>query len=80
MKSTDNMKMVSSNSASVSGANEVSVNFPIDGPDFDLAEQVQQLLLPKSSPICTWCCIGVNNRMAARLGGDYFDFITMPDG
>lgn len=52
----------------------------IDSLEFELAEQVQQLLLPKSSPACTWCCIGVKNRMAAGLGGDYFDFITMPDG
>lgn len=47
--------------------------------DLDLARQVQQLLLPKSSPACTWCCIGIRNRMAQGLGGDYFDFITMPD-
>lgn len=45
----------------------------------DLAEQVQQLLLPKSSPICSWCRSGVKNRMASGLGGDYFDIITMPD-
>lgn len=51
----------------------------IDDSQLDLAEKVQQLLLPKSSPACTWCCIGVKNRMAAGLGGDYFDFITMPD-
>jgi sigma-B regulation protein RsbU (phosphoserine phosphatase) len=50
-----------------------------DGVELDLAAKVQQLLLPKSSPVCTWCCIGVRNRMAAGLGGDYFDFITMPD-
>lgn len=50
-----------------------------DRLDLDLARQVQQLLLPKSSPSCTWCCIGVRNRMAEGLGGDYFDFITMPD-
>ncbi len=47
--------------------------------DLDLAGQVQQLLFPKSSPACTWCCIGVKNRMAQEIGGDYFDFITMPD-
>jgi serine phosphatase RsbU (regulator of sigma subunit) len=47
--------------------------------ELDLARQVQQLLLPKSSPVCTWCCIGIRNRMAQGLGGDYFDFITMPD-
>jgi serine phosphatase RsbU (regulator of sigma subunit) len=47
--------------------------------DVDLASSVQQLLFPKSSPLCSWCCIGVKNRMARGLGGDYFDFITMPD-
>lgn len=51
----------------------------IDGLEMDLAERVQQLLLPKSSPVCTWCCIGAKNQMAEGLGGDYFDFITMPD-
>ena len=50
-----------------------------DGRELDLAAEVQQLLLPKSSPVCTWCCTGVKNRMASGLGGDYFDFITMPD-
>jgi serine phosphatase RsbU (regulator of sigma subunit) len=55
-------------------------NGAIDGPEIDLAGKIQQLLLPKSSPACTWCCTGVKNRMAAGLGGDYFDFITMADG
>ena len=45
----------------------------------ELAEKVQQLLLPKSSPTCNWCRSGVKNRMAAGLGGDYFDIINMPD-
>ncbi len=57
----------------------LDVEGAIDGLEMDLAEKVQQLLLPKSSPVCTWCCIGVKNQMAAGLGGDYFDFITMPD-
>ena len=52
----------------------------VDGLELELAVKVQQLLLPKSSPLCNWCCIGIKNRMAAGLGGDYFDFITMPDG
>ncbi len=47
--------------------------------ELDLASQVQQLLFPPSSPLCSWCCTGVKNRMASKLGGDYFDFITMPD-
>lgn len=51
-----------------------------DSHDIELAHQVERLLFPRSSPVCTWCCIGVKNRMAGVLGGDYFDFITMPDG
>jgi len=47
--------------------------------DIDLATHVQQLLFPKSSPVCDWNCTGVKNRMAKGLGGDFFDFITMPD-
>jgi len=47
--------------------------------ELDLACQVQQLLFPPSTPLCSWCCTGVKNRMARKLGGDYFDFITMPD-
>ena len=47
--------------------------------ELDLASQVQQLLFPASSPLCSWCCTAVKNRMARKLGGDYFDFITMPD-
>lgn len=63
----------------VAAASAATRNGPVDGMEIDLAEQIQQLLLPKSYPLCTWCCIGVKNRMAAGLGGDYFDFITMPD-
>ena len=47
--------------------------------DLDFAGQVQRLLFPKSSPVCDWNCIGVKNRMAQEVGGDFFDFITMPD-
>lgn len=50
-----------------------------DQLEIDLATHVQQLLFPKSSPVCNWCCIGYKNRMAWGLGGDFFDFITMPD-
>jgi len=50
------------------------------GLDVDLASHVQQLLFPKSSPLCDWSCIGVKNHMARGLGGDYYDFISLPDG
>ena len=48
--------------------------------DIELASKVQQLLFPKSPPACSWACIGVKYHMADALGGDYFDFITLPDG
>ena len=56
------------------------VTVAVDGVELELARQVQRLLFPKSSPVCTWCCIGVRNRIDGILGGDYYDFITMPDG
>lgn len=48
--------------------------------DMQLAAKVQNLLFPKVLPTCDWCCIGVKNRMAAVLGGDFFDFIPLDDG
>ncbi len=54
------------------------VNSPTN--DLDLASKVQRLLLPKSSPSCDWCCMGVKNRMALGLGGDFYEFIALPDG
>jgi len=48
--------------------------------DVRLAAEVPKLLFPKSSPRCDWCCMGVKYHMARGLGGDYFDFITLPDG
>jgi phosphoserine phosphatase RsbU/P len=46
----------------------------------DLAGKIQQLLLPKAPPFCNWCCIGVKNRMAVGVGGDFFDFLPTHDG
>ncbi len=48
--------------------------------EIDVAGHVQKLLFPKSSPVCDWSCVGVKNRMAEGLGGDYFDFLSLPDG
>lgn len=52
----------------------------MNGLDALLAGQVQQLLLPKSPPLCDWSCIGVKNVMADNLGGDFFDFLPTVDG
>jgi serine phosphatase RsbU (regulator of sigma subunit) len=65
------------NLQSTLGNNRVRGKFLSEG--MELAEKVQQLLLPKSSPTCNWCRSGVKNRMASGLGGDYFDIINMPD-
>ena len=46
--------------------------------DIELASRVQQLLLPKNPPLCKWCRTAVKNRMASKLGGDFFDFVAMP--
>lgn len=51
----------------------------IDPFELKLAREVERLLFPKSSPVCTWNCIGVKNRTAGVLGGDYFDSIPLPD-
>jgi serine phosphatase RsbU (regulator of sigma subunit) len=51
-----------------------------DDLDARLAGKVQQLLLPKSPPVCDWSCIGVRNVMADGLGGDFFDFLPTVDG
>ncbi len=52
----------------------------IDPFELRLAREVERLLFPKSSHVCTWNCIGAKNRMAGVLGGDYFDSILLPDG
>ncbi|MGC9518114.1 MAG: PP2C family protein-serine/threonine phosphatase [Desulfuromonadaceae bacterium] len=51
-----------------------------ENPANDLAGNIQQLLLPKATPTCTWCCIGARNRMAVGVGGDFFDFVPTNDG
>jgi serine phosphatase RsbU (regulator of sigma subunit) len=45
-----------------------------------LAGEVQKLLMPKSSPLCRWCCMAARNSMANVLGGDFYDFIELDDG
>ena len=77
MAYNDGLSRRTLNLASTYGDNLVRGRFLSEG--MELAEKVQQLLLPKSSPTCKWCRSGVKNRMAAGLGGDYFDIIAMPD-
>ena len=48
--------------------------------DVGLAIQVQKILFPKTPPSCQWGEIGLKNRMAEGIGGDYFGFMPMSDG
>lgn len=51
----------------------------IDRFELKLAREVERLLFPKGSPAHSWNRIEVRNRTAGVLGGDYFDFISLPD-
>ena len=55
-------------------------NLPNDNIEVKLAGEVQKLLMPKSSPVCSWCCMAAKNSMANVLGGDFYDFIELDDG
>jgi sigma-B regulation protein RsbU (phosphoserine phosphatase) len=61
------------------GSPEASRN-NADPLEVKLAGEVQTLLLPKSSPLCSWCCMAARSRMANVLGGDFYDFIELEDG
>ncbi len=52
----------------------------VDPLEIKLAGEVQKLLLPKSSPLCSWCGMAAKNRMADVLGGDFYDFIQLDRG
>ena len=65
--------------AKSAGATPGGKGLHIDRYELKLAREVERLLFPKNSPVCTWNCTGVKNRMAGVLGGDYFDFIALPD-
>lgn len=65
----------------------VQVRGNVDAPlrtddplEVKLAGEVQKLLLPKSSPRCSWCRMAASNRMAQILGGDFYDFIERDNG
>jgi serine phosphatase RsbU (regulator of sigma subunit) len=67
--------------ASVSEKVRQAMKHQVHSPaEMTLAGEVQRLLFPKSSPLCSWCCMGVKNHMASAIGGDFFDFIELEDG
>ncbi|MFV0444856.1 MAG: SpoIIE family protein phosphatase [Planctomycetaceae bacterium] len=48
--------------------------------DLEFATQVQLGFLPKSKPQCPGYTFADYYEAALRVGGDYFDYITLPDG
>ena len=60
-------------------ADRASKDLLIDSLDLIFAREVERILFPKSLPVCTWQCIEAKNSMDGVLGGDYFDFISLPD-
>ncbi|WP_051327304.1 SpoIIE family protein phosphatase [Desulfatibacillum aliphaticivorans] len=44
-----------------------------------LAEEVQQNLLPQAAPTVPGLDLAGTSRYSSQTGGDYFDFITLPD-
>ena len=48
--------------------------------EFSLARTIQQGLLPKAPPVLPGLEIAGASHPAQETGGDYFDFIPMPDG
>lgn len=48
--------------------------------DLELAQQVQMALLPQQRPEITDYQFFDYYRAANKIGGDYFDYVTLPDG
>lgn len=48
--------------------------------DLAMAREIQHQLLPKSSPWIPGLQVGVGYRPARQLGGDFYDYITYPEG
>jgi len=48
--------------------------------DLDVARSIQQSLLPKEKPNAQSFDIAGWNKSADETGGDYFDWLTLPDG
>ena len=48
--------------------------------DLDVARSIQQSLLPKEKPQAPGLDIAGWNKPADETGGDYFDWLTLPDG
>ncbi len=48
--------------------------------EIDAANRIQAALLPKEDPDLSGATIASHYRAATEIGGDYFDFLPLPDG
>jgi sigma-B regulation protein RsbU (phosphoserine phosphatase) len=48
--------------------------------DMNIARQIQQNLLPKKAPLIDGYALAGVSYPATQVGGDYYDFVTLPDG
>lgn len=48
--------------------------------EIDAANRIQAALLPKKDPDLSGATIASHYRAATEIGGDYFDFLPLPDG
>lgn len=48
--------------------------------DLDIARDIQRGLLPDEEPVTPGFLVGGWNRPADKTGGDFFDWLTLPDG
>ncbi len=48
--------------------------------DMTMARQIQQNLLPKKAPLIEGYALAGVSYPATQVGGDYYDFVTLPDG
>jgi sigma-B regulation protein RsbU (phosphoserine phosphatase) len=59
--------------------NELELRSRIIGEDLAIAKQVQRALLPEpGGPISSQLEIAVYHRQLSEVGGDYYDFFTLP--
>ena len=61
-------------------ARENEVELSIREREVEVASEVREALLPKSTPEVTGYSIGAEHLSSSELGGDFYDFVVQEDG
>ncbi|NIM19896.1 MAG: SpoIIE family protein phosphatase [Candidatus Latescibacteria bacterium] len=61
-------------------AEETERQLKANREELDIARKIQQKLFPNAAPTVAGIDIGGASRPAVATGGDYFDYLQMPDG